>query len=99
MRADAAPSTQTLLGWQRRALVRHLAAKPRDFLAVATPGSGKTAFALRVASELLADGTVKKLTVANHPRRFSRSACRSPLCFFNCCKPRSTRSKRSSRLS
>jgi superfamily II DNA or RNA helicase len=44
-------------------LVRYLAAQPRDFLAVATPGSGKTAFALRVAGELLADGAVEQLTV------------------------------------
>ena len=55
MRADAAPSTQALRGWQRRALVKYLAAKPRDFLAVATPGSGKTTFALRIAAELLAE--------------------------------------------
>ena len=63
MRANAAPDTQALRGWQRRALVRYLAAQPRDFLAVATPGSGKTAFALRVAGELLADGTVEQITV------------------------------------
>ncbi|ULE34250.1 DEAD/DEAH box helicase [Mycobacterium sp. IDR2000157661] len=63
MRAEAAPGTQALRGWQRRALVRYLGAKPRDFLAVATPGAGKTAFALRVAGELLADGTVERLTV------------------------------------
>ena len=63
MRAGEAPSTQALRGWQRRALVRYLAAKPRDFLTVATPGSGKTAFALRVAGELLADGTVERITV------------------------------------
>jgi superfamily II DNA or RNA helicase len=44
-------------------LVRYLAAQPRDFLAVATPGSGKTAFALRVAAELLADGVVEQITV------------------------------------
>jgi len=44
-------------------LVRYLAAKPRDFLAVATPGSGKTTFALRVAAELLADGVVEQITV------------------------------------
>ena len=49
--------------WQRRALTRYLAERPRDFLAVATPGAGKTAFALRVASELLADRTVDTLTV------------------------------------
>ena len=30
-----------LRGWQRRALVKYLATQPRDFLAVATPGSGR----------------------------------------------------------
>ena len=49
--------------WQRRALVQYLTTRPRDFLLVATPGSGKTAFALRVGAELLADGTVERLTV------------------------------------
>jgi superfamily II DNA or RNA helicase len=63
VRVDAAPDTQALRSWQRRALVRYLAAQPRDFLAVATPGSGKTAFALRVAGELLADGAVEQITV------------------------------------
>jgi superfamily II DNA or RNA helicase len=63
VRAYAAPDTQALRGWQRRALVRYLAAQPRDFLTVATPGSGKTAFALRVAGELLADGKVDRITV------------------------------------
>jgi superfamily II DNA or RNA helicase len=63
VRAEEAPSTQALRGWQRRALVRYLTTRPRDFLLVATPGAGKTAFALRIAAELLADGTVEKLTV------------------------------------
>ena len=63
MRAEAAPSTQGLRGWQRRALVKYLTSKPRDFLAVATPGAGKTTFALRIAAELLAEGTVSKITV------------------------------------
>jgi superfamily II DNA or RNA helicase len=63
VRANGAPDTQALRSWQRRALVRYLAAQPRDFLAVATPGSGKTAFALRVAGELLADGAVEQVTV------------------------------------
>ncbi|HEV7850372.1 MAG TPA: DEAD/DEAH box helicase, partial [Mycobacterium sp.] len=62
-RVDSAPDAQALRSWQRRALVRYLAAQPRDFLAVATPGSGKTAFALRVAAELLADGVVEQITV------------------------------------
>ncbi|HXB88590.1 DEAD/DEAH box helicase [Mycobacterium sp.] len=63
MRASEAPSTQALRGWQRRALVRYLTAKPRDFLLVATPGAGKTAFALRIAAELLADRSVDTITV------------------------------------
>ncbi len=52
-----------LRGWQRRALVKYLAAQPRDFLAVATPGSGKTTFALRVAAELLSQRAVEQITV------------------------------------
>ena len=63
MRAVEAPSTQALRGWQRRALVRYLTARPRDFLLVATPGAGKTAFALRIAGELLSEGTVERITV------------------------------------
>jgi superfamily II DNA or RNA helicase len=52
-----------LRGWQRRALVKYLAGQPRDFLAVATPGSGKTTFALRVAAELLGQRAVEQITV------------------------------------
>ncbi|HET9258111.1 MAG TPA: DEAD/DEAH box helicase [Pseudonocardiaceae bacterium] len=52
-----------LRAWQRRALARYLATAPRDFLAVATPGAGKTTFALRVAAELMADRTVYAVTV------------------------------------
>ncbi|SGK38064.1 hypothetical alanine and arginine rich protein [Mycobacterium tuberculosis] len=52
-----------LRGWQRRALVQYLGTQPRDFLAVATPGSGKTSFALRIAAELLRYHTVEQVTV------------------------------------
>ncbi|MGH3720816.1 MAG: DEAD/DEAH box helicase [Pseudonocardiaceae bacterium] len=61
--AVAATSRRPLRAWQRRALARYLADAPRDFLAVATPGAGKTTFALRVAAELLADRTVHAVTV------------------------------------
>jgi superfamily II DNA or RNA helicase len=44
-------------------LVKYLTAAPRDFLAVATPGSGKTTFALRIAAELLSEGVVERVTV------------------------------------
>jgi superfamily II DNA or RNA helicase len=60
---EPAPGGQSLRGWQRRALVRYLTSAPRDFLMVATPGSGKTAFALRIAAELLRDRTVDTVTV------------------------------------
>ena len=56
-------STGSLRAWQRRALTRYLAASPRDFLAAATPGAGKTTFGLRIAAELLADRTVTAVTV------------------------------------
>ncbi|HEY4421930.1 MAG TPA: DEAD/DEAH box helicase [Pseudonocardia sp.] len=58
-----APSSRPLRAWQRSALARYLASSPRDFLAVATPGAGKTAFALRVAAELLADRVINAVTV------------------------------------
>lgn len=40
-----------------------MATKPRDFLAVATPGAGKTTFALTLASSLLDDKTVQRVIV------------------------------------
>ncbi len=60
---DAQPVAAPLRAWQRRALSRYLATKPTDFLAVATPGAGKTTFGLRVASELLADRSIEQITV------------------------------------
>ncbi|MET7399827.1 DEAD/DEAH box helicase [Dactylosporangium sp. NPDC005572] len=54
---------QTLRVWQRKALMEYLRGKREDFLAVATPGAGKTTFALRVAIELFGDGTIDNLTV------------------------------------
>ncbi|HWB35333.1 MAG TPA: DEAD/DEAH box helicase [Rugosimonospora sp.] len=52
-----------LRSWQRKAMVDYLRRRDPDFLAVATPGAGKTTFALRVATELLADGSVDAITV------------------------------------
>jgi superfamily II DNA or RNA helicase len=49
--------------WQRAALVSYLRQSPRDFLAVATPGAGKTTFALRIAAELLGSGVVQAITI------------------------------------
>ena len=52
-----------LRAWQRSAINTYLRRQPRDFLAVATPGAGKTTFALRIAAQLLADREVHAVTV------------------------------------
>ncbi len=53
----------SLRAWQAAALEKYRAHSARDFLAVATPGAGKTTFALRVAAELLQAGVVRRVTV------------------------------------
>ena len=52
-----------LRAWQRKALVEYLRRRSEDFLAVATPGAGKTTPALRIAAELFADDTIDAVTV------------------------------------
>jgi superfamily II DNA or RNA helicase len=42
---------------------QYFATQPRDFLAVATPGAGKTTFALSVAAELLGRRIVDRVTI------------------------------------
>jgi superfamily II DNA or RNA helicase len=49
--------------WQQEALELYFSRQPLDFLAVATPGAGKTTFALRVAKMLMEAGTVSRITV------------------------------------
>ena len=52
-----------LRAWQQAALDEYLKREPRDFLAVATPGAGKTTFALRIATELLDRHLIQQITV------------------------------------
>ena len=52
-----------LRAWQAAALDKYFAEQPRDFLAVATPGAGKTTFALTAAAELLSRRVVERVTV------------------------------------
>jgi superfamily II DNA or RNA helicase len=52
-----------LRAWQQAALDSYLRREPRDFLTVATPGAGKTTYALRVAAELLDRRTVERVIV------------------------------------
>ncbi|WP_460774368.1 DEAD/DEAH box helicase [Microbacterium sp. GXF7504] len=64
-------TAQRLRAWQAEALDLYFALDgpdgegkgPRDFLAAATPGAGKTTFALRLASELLRRKVVDRVVV------------------------------------
>jgi superfamily II DNA or RNA helicase len=52
-----------LRAWQADALSLYAERSPRDFLAVATPGAGKTTFALTVAAQLLERRVVERVVV------------------------------------
>lgn len=56
-------TASALRAWQQEALDAYLSTDKRDFLAVATPGAGKTTFALRVASELIARRVIDRILV------------------------------------
>lgn len=53
----------SLRAWQTAAMKKYTDAEPRDFLAVATPGAGKTTFALTVAADLLARRVIDRVIV------------------------------------
>ena len=55
--------TGSLRAWQKQALAEYFRLPRRDFLAVATPGAGKTTYALTIAAELLARREVAAVTV------------------------------------
>ena len=52
-----------LRGWQKDAYEEYFRVTRRDFLLVATPGAGKTAYALTVATRLLATREIAAVTV------------------------------------
>ena len=56
-------TADTLRAWQEEAIARYLATEPRDFLLSATPGAGKTTFALRLAAILRSQRTVEQIIV------------------------------------
>jgi superfamily II DNA or RNA helicase len=60
VRQDLLPA---LRGWQQDAYEAYFRRAQRDFLLVATPGAGKTTFALTLAAELLARREVLAITV------------------------------------
>jgi superfamily II DNA or RNA helicase len=58
--------------WQREALATYLESAPRDFLTVATPGAGKTTFALTIAADLLARRVVERVIVVTPTEHLKR---------------------------
>jgi superfamily II DNA or RNA helicase len=56
-------TAKSLRAWQTAAVEKYFAAMPRDFLAVATPGAGKTSFALTVAANLLARRQIDRIVI------------------------------------
>jgi superfamily II DNA or RNA helicase len=57
------PASAPLRTWQRAALAAYHSADSSDFLVTATPGAGKTTFALAVAQTLLARRIVDRIVV------------------------------------
>lgn len=58
--------------WQQEAFADYRKRGPRDFLAVATPGSGKTALALRIARDLLDRRVVQRVIVVTPTEHLKR---------------------------
>ncbi|MEV4295491.1 DEAD/DEAH box helicase [Microbispora rosea] len=61
-----------LRAWQQQAYDLYFSREPRDFLTVATPGAGKTTYALRIASELLSRGVVRAITIVTPTEHLKR---------------------------
>jgi len=67
-RGGAPPETPAgglpnLRGWQKAAYAEYFNVAKRDFLLVATPGAGKTTYALTVAKELLSKREIMAVTI------------------------------------
>lgn len=60
------PKSMDLRSWQKRGFKKFLASSNPNFLAVATPGSGKTRFALRIAHELFSTRRADRLIIVCH---------------------------------
>jgi superfamily II DNA or RNA helicase len=56
-------TVKQLRAWQSEALTAYFEKQPKDFLAVATPGAGKTSFALTLAANLFARREIDRVVV------------------------------------
>ncbi len=57
------PQNITLRDWQNAAYLIYQSKNVRDFLMVATPGAGKTTFALRIAHSMLSSGRISQIVI------------------------------------
>ena len=57
------PAAITLRNWQQQAFMVYNQLDRQNFMAVATPGAGKTILALRIAHSLLLEGTVERVVI------------------------------------
>ena len=67
----------SLRGWQKAAYRAYFGQRRRDFLLAATPGAGKTAWALTVAAELLARREIAAVTVVTPTEHLKHQWARS----------------------
>ena len=65
-------TAQKLRAWQQEAFERYFESDQRDFLVAATPGAGKTTFALRLVTELLARRVIDRVTVVAPTQHLKR---------------------------
>ena len=70
-----------LRAWQREAWVEYFRVPRRDFLLNATPGAGKTAYALSIAAELLARREIAAITVVTPTEHLKHQWAASALRF------------------
>ena len=75
------PTRIRLRPWQSEALDRFANSRGRDFLAVATPGAGKTTFALTAAVQDLADHPGRRLVVVAPTQHLKHQWARAGLRF------------------
>jgi superfamily II DNA or RNA helicase len=66
------PESVELRRWQHVAFSKYLECRERDFLAVATPGAGKTIFALRIAHYLLSTEKVSRVVIVCPSRHLKK---------------------------
>lgn len=61
-----------LRDWQKRAFEKWVGSTQTDFLAVATPGAGKTTLALRAIHHMISSGRIRRVVIVCHTDHLKR---------------------------